>query len=233
MNIAIIDDEKLWRNMAHKLVQNHYAGVDINIEEFESGDSFLERKGNFDFVLVDIEMPGKDGFETIKEYKGIKQEFITIIFTTHMEISNKGYFVDAFRYINKDNMEAELKEVLTSADVRLETNKTLSFNELGKGNINIRICDIFYIETEARKLIVHTFNGELKCSGKISQYEEELENVGFFRSHKCYLVNMDKVKRFSSSEAEFTDGTTAYVSSRRYAEMKRKYLERKRNISCK
>ena len=80
MNIAIIDDEKLWRNMAHKLVQNHYAGVDINIEEFESGDSFLERKGNFDFVLVDIEMPGKDGFETIKEYKGIKQEFITIIF---------------------------------------------------------------------------------------------------------------------------------------------------------
>lgn len=54
MNIAIIDDEKLWRNMAHKLVQNHYAGVDINIEEFESGDSFLERKGNFDFVLVDI-----------------------------------------------------------------------------------------------------------------------------------------------------------------------------------
>ena len=65
MNIAIIDDEKLWRNMAHKLVQNHYAGVDINIEEFESGDSFLERKGNFDFVLVDIEMPGKDGFETI------------------------------------------------------------------------------------------------------------------------------------------------------------------------
>ena len=33
--------------------------------------------------------------------------------------------------------------------------------------------------------------------------------------------------------AEFTDGTTAYVSSRRYAEMKRKYLERKRNISCK
>ena len=148
MNIAIIDDEKLWRNMAHKLVQNHYAGVDINIEEFESGDSFLERKGNFDFVLVDIEMPGKDGFETIKEYKGIKQEFITIIFTTHMEISNK------------DNMEAELKEALTSADVRLETNKTLSFNELGKGNINIRICDIFYIETEARKLIVHTFNGE-------------------------------------------------------------------------
>ena len=44
---------------------------------------------------------------------------------------------------------------------------------------------------------------------------------------------MDKVKRFSSSEAEFTDGATAYVSSRRYAEMKRKYLERKRNISCK
>ena len=94
-------------------------------------------------------------------------------------------------------------------------------------------CSIGYSRTEARKLIVHTFNGELKCSGKISQYEEELENVGFFRSHKCYLVNMDKVKRFSSSEAEFTDGTTAYVSSRRYAEMKRKYLERKRNISCK
>lgn len=44
MNIAIIDDEKLWRNMAHKLVQNHYAGVDINIEEFESGDSFLNEK---------------------------------------------------------------------------------------------------------------------------------------------------------------------------------------------
>ena len=61
-------------------------------------------------------MPDKDGFQTLQEYKIINESCISIILTTHSELSNKGYRVDAFRYVDKTNMIEELKEAFESAE---------------------------------------------------------------------------------------------------------------------
>lgn len=233
MNIAIVDDEKEWRDKAHMLVEKHYKNINVSIDEFDSGISFLERNKKYDFILVDIEMDRLNGFETISQYKLFTSECIAIIFTTHMEVSTKGYVVNAFRFVNKVNMAEELEEALASADIRLETNNILKFNQLGAGKINIRIKDILYIETEWRNIIVHTLDNNIKCSGTLTQYERELEPVGFFRCHNSYLVNLDMIKKFDNGAVYFANGKTAYISKRRYAETKRRYLKRRREISSK
>lgn len=233
MNIAIIDDEKIWRDKAHGLVEKHYNDIQVNVEEFESGNSFLEKRKKYDFVLMDVEMNGLNGFETLSEYRLLFDEFIAIIFTTHMETSAQGYLVNAFRYVNKTKMEEELEEALSSADIKLETNKFLTFHQLGKGEINIRIKDILYIETEWRNIVVHTSENQFKCSGTLSEYEQSLEYVGFFRCHNSYLVNLDRIKNFDTGAVYFANGEMAYISARKYAETKRRYLKRKRAVSSK
>lgn len=233
MNIAIVDDEKIWRDKAHRLVEKHYNNIEIFIDEFESGEDFLNNNKKYDFVLMDVEMKGMNGFETISEYKVFFDDFISIIFTTHMETSTQGYLVNAFRYVNKTKMEEELEEAFSSADIKLEVNKFLTFHQLNKGEINIRIRDILYIETEWRNIVVHTSESKLKCSGTLSEYEHNLEYVGFFRCHNSYLVNLDRVKSFDNSTVYFANGEIAYISTRKYAETKRRYLKRKRAISSK
>ena len=93
---VICDDEDAALKIITYSIENQGIPIEIVGTASDGKEALaLIKKENPNLVFLDIEMPGKDGFETIKEYKGIKQEFITIIFTTHMEISNKGYFVDA------------------------------------------------------------------------------------------------------------------------------------------
>ena len=104
---------------------------------------------------------------------------------------------------------------------------------MGKGEINIKIRDILYIETEWRNIVVHTSDNRIKCSGTLSEYEKQLKSVGFCRCHNSYLVNLDKIKNFDSSSVYFANDEFAYISKRRYSETKKQYLKRRREISCK
>lgn len=230
MKIAIVDDEKIWRDKARQLVEKYYKKMEIYIEEFESGNSFLEQRKQYDFVLMDIEMPGMDGFETIKQYRLLHKEVIVIILTTHMEVSTRGYVVNAFRYVDKTKMDVELEEAFVSADIKLETDNTLTFHQIGIGEIEIRIRNILFIETAWGKIVVHTVDNQVKCSGTLSEYEKQLESMGFFRCHNSYLVNLDMIKEFDSCNICFANNEKAYISSRRYAETKRRYLKRKRKL---
>lgn len=103
MNIAIINDGKIWRDKAHRLVEKHYNDIEMTIDEFGSGGDSLEKKQKYDFVLMDVEMDELNGFETISQYRLFFDDFIAIIFTTHMEVSAQGYLVNLDKIKNFDN----------------------------------------------------------------------------------------------------------------------------------
>lgn len=231
MKLAIVDDSKFWRDLAHDTVKAFYENNPVDIELFDSGEAFLECHKPYDIILMDIEMPNKNGFETIAEYRLFKSGCIAIILTTHTEFANKGYFVDAFRYIDKTNMKPELEEALTSAARVLACNDTISVNVIGLGSLKLVVKNILFIKTYKRNVIVHTVDNKYECSNNIAELESLLEKYGFYRSHRSCLVNLDKVTTFNKRDIFFANNETAYLSSRKYPEMKRKYLERLRNIA--
>ena len=83
MKIAIVDDEEKWRNLASDVVKS-YTDESDKIEVFSSGVEFLKRNVEYNIVLMDIDMPQMDGFETIINYKERYSESIIIILTTHL-----------------------------------------------------------------------------------------------------------------------------------------------------
>ena len=42
-------------------VESYYK-MNIEIDIFSTGEEFLEEKGSYQIVFMDIELPGKDGF---------------------------------------------------------------------------------------------------------------------------------------------------------------------------
>ncbi|NLV96666.1 MAG: response regulator, partial [Desulfovibrionales bacterium] len=82
MKLLIVDDEKdLCRILADRLHILYGITPDIAY----TGDSALEmvRKGNYDVVILDIEMPGIDGIETLKRIKEINKKIQVVLFTGH------------------------------------------------------------------------------------------------------------------------------------------------------
>lgn len=79
--IMVVDDEADMRFMVRKILENE--GFDV--EEAESGKAALEKLKNVtpDLILLDVMMPGLDGWETCKRIRQNKNtESVTVAMLT-------------------------------------------------------------------------------------------------------------------------------------------------------
>ncbi len=229
MRIAVVDDEKEWRIKACQQIRKFFSSrqLEVKLDSYVSGENFIRKGNRYEIVFADIEMPGMDGFEMAQEYKWMNPNHILMILTTHTEMSRKGYVVNAFRYIDKMHMEAEIQESLVAAERKMKSDETITVNVINRGQIKLVIKDILYIETNKRNIQLHTTDNEYICSGNIYEMEELLKDAGFFRCHKSYIVNLDAIKNFDNVFIYLMDGSKLFVSARKYVELKRQYLQRK------
>ena len=60
MKIAIVDDEEKWRNLVSYVLKDYTEETD-KIDTFESGVEFIKKNGEYNVVLMDVDMPEMDG----------------------------------------------------------------------------------------------------------------------------------------------------------------------------
>ena len=224
MKLAIVDDEVYWRDIVLKEIQK-YSGDEFCIEVFSSGIDFLESEQAFDIVFVDVEMPEKDGFQVLKEYRQKYSESICIILTTHVELSRKGYQVDAFRYIDKECLE-EIKEAMDSALLRLQMYQNITLNIISMNEKQIRCCDILYFEVYGHDVLLHKKDGEeLKCNESLAKLSERLQEYGFIQPHRSYLVNMTHIKKIEPKAIFLMTNEEIPLSRRKYQELRMVFFD--------
>lgn len=230
MRVAIVDDDEMWRNLTFETVRPYLDSLD-EIEMFNSGVEFLEKNKEYDVVLMDIEMPHMDGFDTTLNYKSEYPDSIILILTTHLDCARKGYLVDAFRYIDKVKIEDELDEAFEKIREINEKNRTSLIGKSGYITKEILIKDILYIETNGRTTLINTLRGQYQCKEKINSLEKKLEKYGFFQCHKSFLINLNAVMYLDKEFAYFSKNKKAYISVRKYVETKRKYISIKKKYA--
>ncbi|HNX79308.1 MAG TPA: response regulator transcription factor [Prolixibacteraceae bacterium] len=87
-------------------------GQGLHVKLFRDGESALSafRNGNFNFCILDVMLPGIDGFNLAREIKKIRKE-VPVIFLTARSMKQdklKGYDLGADDYITKPFDEDEL-----------------------------------------------------------------------------------------------------------------------------
>ena len=227
MKIAIVDDEKQWRDAALNEIRLHYQKNEILISAYTCGEELIQQNADYDIIFLDVEMKGLDGFETAKIYRQNHPDSIVMILTRHIELSRQGYLVNAFRYIDKMNMLSEISEALSAVDKLLSHNQKIEVSVVNLGTISLLLKDILFVETEKRNVRIHTKAQDYISRENISCMEARLEPYGFYRCHKSYIISLDAVKFFDRVNVHMVDGSCAMVSVRKYAELKRRYLERR------
>ena len=120
MNILICDDHKIVRDGLRQILKQ-FNGVEL-IGEAGDGNEALSQlsNGNFDFVLLDISLPGRSGLEVLQLIKA-KWPLINVLMLSmypQEQYAIRAIKLGASGYLSKDSASAELLEAVkkVSAD---------------------------------------------------------------------------------------------------------------------
>lgn len=135
MHILVIDDEKSQREILRDILVD--AGYSVVVAE--DGQRGLEyaTSDDFDLILTDLKMPGKDGLDVLKGVRDCKPEIQVIIMTAFGTIPGAVNAIKggAFDYLTKPFKKEELLHVVNRA---CERNELITENRKLKDEITKR-----------------------------------------------------------------------------------------------
>ena len=115
INVLLVDDEKNFVEFLAERLQLR----DFNVITAFSGDEAINlvKENDFDVIVLDVQMPGKNGVETLKEIKKIEQLSQVIMLTGHATVKTaiQGMKNGAFDYLMKPTDTEDLIEMMNKA----------------------------------------------------------------------------------------------------------------------
>jgi two-component system, NarL family, invasion response regulator UvrY len=110
IKILIADDHPVVREGFKQIISkaDDLKVVDEALTGFEVLDKIT--KDDFDVVVLDLSMPGKDGLEVLKDLKNIKPNLPVLILSMHPEdqVAMRTFKGGASGYLNKESAPGEL-----------------------------------------------------------------------------------------------------------------------------
>jgi len=141
MKIVLLEDEFL----LHKNLRDFLEMKSIEVESFVDGNALLQKSSfNADLIILDIEVPGANGYEVIKWIKNVNHEIPVIFMTAYTDIESieKAYHLGCKDYLKKP---FDLKELW------FRIGQILGFNEMK----NIVLEKNIYFDLEKEKLYIN------------------------------------------------------------------------------
>ena len=115
VSVLLVDDEKDFVESLAERLQIR----DFNVTTALSGDEALKlvEDSDFDVIVLDVQMPGKSGVETLKEIKNLEQLSQVIMLTGHATVKTaiEGMKSGAYDYLMKPTDTDELIEMINKA----------------------------------------------------------------------------------------------------------------------
>ncbi len=200
---VIVEDSRLARNEIKELLKQH-SELELVGEAANVDDGFeLINKTKPDLLLLDINMPEKDGFELLEMLDEVP---ITVFTTAFDEYAIKSFEYNALDYLLKpindkrfaqaiDKVKEKLdgvSDVVTSSQ-RLTENSQIFIKD-GEKCWLVKIGDISLIEIVGNYSRVYFQDQKPMLYKSLNQVEEKLPIENFFRVNRQQMINMNHIK---------------------------------------
>ena len=225
MKALIIDDERLARAEVRRLLDD-FSWVKV-VGEAENAEQALAliQSQQPDLLFLDVQMPGKTGFELIEEIRG---EMPRIIFTTaYDEFALRAFEVNALDYLMKpitpDRFAAALSRVrdepLAPEDQSPLRSSDQVFVRDGERCWFIPVSKIRLLESEGNYTRVRFENQSPLIYRSLSTLEQRLAGDDFFRINRQQVVNLHFIERI---ETWFSHGLKIWLKGGEECEVSRR-----------
>jgi len=207
MRAIIIDDERLARAELRKLLQD-FPEVEVVDEaaNAEEGITKIEAQ-NPDLIFLDIQMPGKTGFDMLSSL----EKSPNVIFTTaYDEYALKAFEVNALDYLLKpvepkrlaDAIQklhfAEAKEPVSNGENinrSMLTENDQVFVKDGERCWFVKLNDIRLFESVGNYAKVFFATNKPLILKSLNALEERLDEKMFFRANRKHIVNLRMIEK--------------------------------------
>lgn len=234
MKIAVCDDDKKVREQMSSMIKRQ--APDFDICQYTTGENMISAGIDHDIYFLDIEMGDISGIELAKrirkEQGNSGKQSIIIFVTAFREYMEDAFDVNAFHYLVKPIKEKKFAEVfqravneVASTDERRE--KYILVKD-GESKRKLLLREIQYIESSDRKVIFHMDNGLTETYARMYDLENELGD-SFFRTHRCYIVNLEKVTAYSANSIQVLNGDSIMLAEKKYSDFVKTYLRYAKN----
>jgi DNA-binding LytR/AlgR family response regulator len=237
----IVDDESPARHRLRRMLANIEV-VEI-VGEAESGVQAVEmiERHTPDLVLLDIQMPGLDGFGVIE---ALEDPPLIIFVTAYDEYAIRAFEVHALDYLLKPfsqqrlersihrareeliegrDFAARLAPVLEGLADRGQFVTRLAVHDRRGARSRIRVVDVDEVDwfgIESDEVILHVGEDVYAVPRTLTELESRLDPDCFFRAHRSAIVNLDRIQEIipwfkGSHKLRLTTGAEVDLSRRR------------------
>ena len=229
MKISICDDSLEMLNLLKEWVEEFMEESECQIQLYDNGiDLIYEIEHNDgaipDIIFMDIKLKNDNGIDVAKVIKKYKDDAIIIFISGYSEYFEDCFEADPVYFLVKPLKKETFTKAMEKA-FDIITRKDKKYLVLRKTEvIRISLDNIFYIESEGRKVHIYCQKETLTYYEKLDCLENQLRSE-FVRCHKSYLVNMKWVRRVDSKLVFLTNGIEIPVSRNKMTETKDKVFE--------
>ncbi|RXK50967.1 LytR/AlgR family response regulator transcription factor [Aquirufa rosea] len=211
MNAIIIDDERLARNELKRLLENfpHIQVVGEASNTDEAGALIEELHP--DVIFLDIQMPGKTGFEWLEEWDGYLPE---VIFTTAFdEYALKAFEVSALDYVLKPIELSRLSESIQKLEKHLANKTKVNPNQNTVAPLHyltaqdqifvkdgekcwfVRLDKVRLCESMGNYVRLFFDDQKPLVLKSLNALEDRLDPKVFFRANRKHIINLNFIEK--------------------------------------
>ncbi len=199
MKALIVDDERLARVELRRLLAP-YKDINIAGEAVNADDALTKiTELNPDLIFLDIQMPGKNGFQLLEELDAVP----TVVFTTaYDEYALKAFEYNAMDYLLKPiepkRLEDTVKKLLEkkkredafTSDQPALSEEDQVFVKDGERCWFVKLSTVRLFESEGNYVRLYFEDYKPLILRTLNYLDERLDNKTFFRANRKHIINL-------------------------------------------
>ncbi len=209
IKVFLVDDEPHSIDLVRSILENHsdvkIVGVESNPDEAISHIRFSRP----DLIVCDIQMPGINGVDLVKQLRDLNYSTDVIFLTAHKNYALDAYKIHPFDYILKPVDPSEIYDSINrwqklrmqkfsrsnhqSLNNISDAYEKLRFNNMN-GFILVKPDDILYCEAKGNYTLLNLISDKKEMiSQNLGTLEEKLSKYKFFRLNRSFLANLQYI----------------------------------------
>jgi two-component system LytT family response regulator len=199
MKALIVDDERLARTELRRLL-NPFKDINVVGEAINAEDALAKiTELNPDLIFLDIQMPGKNGFEMLEELDSVP----TVVFTTaYDEYALKAFEFNAMDYLLKPIepkrledtvkrlLEKNKKQQIDADQTPVLTEEDQVFVKDGDRCWFVKLSTVKLFESEGNYVRLYFDDNKPLILRTLNYLDERLDSKAFFRANRKHIVNL-------------------------------------------
>ena len=216
MKTAIIDDSSVDRIVLRRLLKAYAVthAVEFEISEYESADIFLQSGDEPEVIFLDI-------------YEN-RTYFRSLVFVSGSnEFASEAFELRADYYLKKPVERGSLDKCMDRILATLHTDEKIDI-VCDRKCLSIYVRDIVRMETESRKIVIHTVNGQLETYMPLSKLLEMLPVSMFARITRFEAVSLLHTSGINKDVLLLDNGEKRTISEKMLSEVTEAYHDHKK-----